>query len=778
MVNSGGVLPIDDAVFYTCQLAEALQHAADRGIVHRDIKPSNVLISQDDKIKLVDMGLARSENFDISEDMTASGVTLGTFDYISPEQARDPRVADLRSDIYSLGCTLYFMLTGSPPYPGGTMLQKLLSHGNAPPPDARKLRPHVSDDLVIVINKMLAKDPEDRYASGNDLVADLREVAYRDGLKRSQGIAAAAIAEPNRVATWLEQHAPWLIAATLLLLSTAWLQVITTASRDEFEIPIPSNPTIVREVSPAMETPDDLSQSDRSTRPGSTDSISTEPPVRGSEGGELILNAANPASSDAYSDSTSVGADQNGMLAQPPRLNGVPIPPELDDRVVDASVGAMPAGGASDLESDQSVTAEPRQIRLIRLVDPDSPMDGSNESGGVGRATTFSQALSLAKRHEVDRIEIATPIVRTGPIRIEQDGLLITAAAEVGECVIEFQHRDSITMRQRSMFDIGSNRIEIEDVHFVWKMTSGDIDGGALMTVKDNRLVRMTDCSITVDNPSRIDPVYVFDFESDSDSMSSSSREIGQPEPQELSLVAIELNNVIIRGQTTMIHMREAVELQLQWDNGLLAINQRMIDTMGSSFPPNAQAMQLSLTRLTALVPQGLVRMRLGIGGQYPIAIDREARSCVFVVDEGTPHVEISGLSSFGAADGLLTLRGEANAYDVDPTLADPFLLLSDTEGQVEITRMDDLKSDTPYWSDEKSPRWFVRWATLGYDGEFSEWATSRLTPDDFLQYGTVFSGFDPDRLPRFPEGSDRRDESDPGGFGRESVDSSLLDRL
>ena len=127
LVLKGGVLSIDNAVFYTCQLAAAIQHASDRGIVHRDIKPSNVLIGEEDTIKLVDMGLARSDNFELSEDMTASGVTLGTFDYISPEQARDPRDADLRSDIYSLGCTLYFMLTGQPPYPGGTMLQKLLS---------------------------------------------------------------------------------------------------------------------------------------------------------------------------------------------------------------------------------------------------------------------------------------------------------------------------------------------------------------------------------------------------------------------------------------------------------------------------------------------------------------------------------------------------------------------------------------------------------------------------------------------------------------------------
>ena len=117
------------------------------------------------------------------------------------------------------------------------MLQKLLSHGNAPPPDARELRPEVSDNLVAVISKMLAKDPADRYQTATDLGADLREVAFRDGLTRSQALNPVAIAQPNQLLVWFEKHAPWIVAAMLLIASAGWLQLESAALRDAVTIP-------------------------------------------------------------------------------------------------------------------------------------------------------------------------------------------------------------------------------------------------------------------------------------------------------------------------------------------------------------------------------------------------------------------------------------------------------------------------------------------------------------------------------------------------------------
>ncbi len=258
LVVSDGVFTIDDAVYYTSQLAGAIQHAADRGIVHRDIKPSNVIVGSDGTLKLVDMGLARSEHLEMSDDMTASGVTLGTFDYISPEQARDPRNADLRSDIYSLGCTLYFMLTGNPPYPGGTMAQKVISHGTAPPPNVQKLRPAVSDHLTAVLNKMLAKAPSDRYANANDLLADLREVARRDDLARTYTLAPRPIAQPAPTPDWLQRYAPWIGAFALLLLSAGWLWFESASKRDDVAVPesaVAPQPVLVSDQAAAAANP-------------------------------------------------------------------------------------------------------------------------------------------------------------------------------------------------------------------------------------------------------------------------------------------------------------------------------------------------------------------------------------------------------------------------------------------------------------------------------------------------------------------------------------------
>src|SRR5580704_6128433 len=142
IIHDHGALEPREAVNYALQLAAALRHTAAAGVVHRDIKPSNIIITPRGRAKLVDLGLAKKVASESVGDLTIAGTTLGTFDYISPEQAKDPRNVDVRSDIYSLGCTLYHMLAGEPPYPEGTVLQKLLDHQAKDIPDPARKNPH------------------------------------------------------------------------------------------------------------------------------------------------------------------------------------------------------------------------------------------------------------------------------------------------------------------------------------------------------------------------------------------------------------------------------------------------------------------------------------------------------------------------------------------------------------------------------------------------------------------------------------------------------------
>jgi eukaryotic-like serine/threonine-protein kinase len=159
------------------QAARALAHAHDQGIVHRDIKPSNFLVSDKDgrvRVKLTDLGLAR-ETRDDEFRLTRDGSTVGTVDYMAPEQARDSSAADIRSDIYSLGCTFYHMLAGNCPFPEGSLVERVYKHVEAAPPDIRKLNPTVPDGLVGILSRMLEKRPEDRYQTPHELLRDLEE---------------------------------------------------------------------------------------------------------------------------------------------------------------------------------------------------------------------------------------------------------------------------------------------------------------------------------------------------------------------------------------------------------------------------------------------------------------------------------------------------------------------------------------------------------------------------------------------------------------------------
>ena len=176
IVKEKGSLPVAQAVDYIVQAARGLQYAHKQNIVHRDIKPANLLVDKEGTVKILDMGLARIAGLVDEADkdrLTATGQVMGTCDYMAPEQALDTHHADARADIYSLGCTLYRLLTSKPLYTGETLMNILLAHRDAAIPSLCTARPEVPSQLDAVFQKMVAKKPEDRYQSMGEVITAL-----------------------------------------------------------------------------------------------------------------------------------------------------------------------------------------------------------------------------------------------------------------------------------------------------------------------------------------------------------------------------------------------------------------------------------------------------------------------------------------------------------------------------------------------------------------------------------------------------------------------------
>jgi serine/threonine protein kinase len=188
IVDRNGPLDPRVAAEYIQQVARGLQEAHSCGLVHRDIKPANLLLDPTGTVKILDLGLARLDD-EVAAEMTQSGDSkvLGTVDYLAPEQALNSHNIDSRADLYSLGCTLYFLLTGVPPFPKGSATERMVKHQTHRPLDIRKRRPGVPDALVEICNRLMEKQPDKRFETAADVAAVLGD--FLEGRYRTAGSA-------------------------------------------------------------------------------------------------------------------------------------------------------------------------------------------------------------------------------------------------------------------------------------------------------------------------------------------------------------------------------------------------------------------------------------------------------------------------------------------------------------------------------------------------------------------------------------------------------------
>jgi len=226
-ISRVGSLDATEAFAYALEVAQGLGVAHEADMVHRDVKPQNVLIDATGRAKLTDFGISRQLN---DQGVTATGRVIGTTDYVAPEQAMGKDV-DPRSDIYSLGIVLFEMLTGDVPFEADNQIGVAMKHVNEPIPDVQLLRPDISAASALVVEKATAKDPDDRYATIEDMAIDLQTAleveAIRAGGTKGEATSVLDAVPPPRRQLATRQGSPWpavimLFIALVIAAGTAW----------------------------------------------------------------------------------------------------------------------------------------------------------------------------------------------------------------------------------------------------------------------------------------------------------------------------------------------------------------------------------------------------------------------------------------------------------------------------------------------------------------------------------------------------------------------------
>jgi len=694
MVEEHDVFPLPQALNYLLQIAHALAHAATHGVIHRDVKPSNILITREGRAKLIDMGLARlSDTSEARGDLTASGVTLGTFDYISPEQARDPRNADIRSDIYSLGCTFFFMLAGRPPFPEGTVLQKLLQHQGDAPPDIRSFQPTIPAEIAFLIQKMMAKDPKQRFQTPAVLIDALTDVARRLGLRPAgQGSLVWTSARPNRMSLVL-QHLPWITAVLLLLVGTFLMTLILDSSKplplpDALTTDPPTSPTVTEAVPPLVE-------------PASVPSRSFD-----------VAFVSHPvASSSQYLTASTI----SGGLQ--PALRGM-------GNLANSSSGTL---SVADVRPANQHPANQRAVLSpnVRIVDP--------TGNTIGSYPSLASALTDAGDGTIIELKWNGTYRIAEPVRLDSRHLQFVAAAGF-EPILFFEP----TELQRSLFTVFSSGLGFERVGIEIRLRQNvRLQHWSLFELAGNVRLAFEQCCLTIQNRVDFDDsAYHDDVVFFRNSLPTFLEGTNSTADAVFEPLIIDITNSLLRGEAVALRSNVPQDIQVQLTNSLVALAKPFLHVAESRRAAKQATIQIQWDRVTFFGRQGVADLQKETT-EDPMIVHFDSQRSVFVLNR-SPFAVFRGLQSRQSVLEDFRWSGSTNYFQgVSGLRFRPISLLLDSGTAYEMP-LDEWRQQ---WSPDTDEQTKINVLTLNDIGK----PMSRYVPQDIQ---SAFSSTDNVPLP------------------------------
>jgi serine/threonine-protein kinase len=687
LIRENGRLSPEEAVNYTLQIAAALRHTSAAGVVHRDIKPSNIIITPSGRAKLVDLGLARKESTESSPELTVAGTTLGTFDYISPEQAKDPRNVDVRSDIYSLGCTVYHMLTGEAPYPEGTFLQRLLDRQDKTAPDPVVKAPGVPASLSAIVRKMMAPSPRMRHNSADELLNDLMVVADELGLRgvHPEGLVWAHASRLYR-SRFLERNLGWIVTAAILGVVVFAVDRVSRTG-NETQAPLTAG----------------AGAEPRTQRRGTdrtANSTKTEAP------GRKVTSVA----------SRSPATSAKDEVKQPTRITLVHLDPELlpaPIRVLGAigvATSTEPYGWNFAAARDPS-TLENDPVRGPTKSSPDS---GSPRSPSVGSGVEKPPAISIFGQSEAfTSIEAACATATSGqvvvlnfdgartverPLRIANKSITIRAAEGMHPVLLFAGEEVKGRSPQTKMITVSTGSLNVVGVGFRLRVDDRiDAESDARWSVfalQGRDSLSLRGVNVTVDNSKgRFASVFEIIHKNEPDLSRMKMMKKGEMGVDRFEITVNE--NSLFRGDCDILTVACSRPGRFSVDKSAIVAAESLLSVVADGSGENVDdtnSVEIELGHVTCITGNAAMRISAGEmpGSVLPVLV-RRSQDNLFAASGKRPFVSISGTGEVRDLQRLFVWdKGENNFYHEFPTM---WQIASDSDARADSKKFNDWKT-------------------------------------------------------------------------------------